>query len=101
MLGVGRGEFVRNGEAIRLNDGEVFTSGIQIKVGVKEGRIGGSVLAGCKNPKVSLGWQSDCGKGPLGRVIGVVGEMISGEVDCAGAGVVNFNPVGWKIVLIR
>ena len=94
-----RRELRRNGHAVRLNQGQEFTAGIETEARVQARR--GAVFAGGEHDEVAVRRQIDGRESPFGKIGRVVREEPANEIEGVRAGVMDFDPIGVIAVLVR
>lgn len=80
--------------------GEKFARGIEGKIGVERTIRFSPVLAGGEDEKEGLRLEDSVGKRPLVRLLRIIGETVSLEVDGLVSEIVDLDPVGKITVLV-
>ena len=97
----GRSELRRNGDAIGLDEGEVFAAGAEFEIGVQRCPGQAAVLPRGEHdqgrPRGEIGGREP----PFRQVARGVRERPAIEIDGRGAAVLDFNPVFECAILVR
>jgi len=99
LTGIGRRDRAGH-RAAGVNQADVFALFAELKVGVEVGRAVGraDIEAGCHHDQIAAGRDAAaCREIPLARLVGVVCQRPSGQIDRLGAGVVQLDPVALRV----
>ena len=86
-------EFRRHGRTVRTNQGQILPFAAQLEIRVELEPRHASVLCRGKDDQVGVGVEQSGGESPFGEVVGLVGEIPSGQVHNLCAGIVDLDPV--------
>ena len=100
LLRVGRRKIGHDARGVGRDEAEVLAGRIEAEIRVQRQTRDGAVLTGGEDGEKSAGTDRHVGERPLVQNGGIVGEVIAGEIDVGGGGVVQLDPVGTVSVLV-